>query len=125
MTTPPCTEGIIWTIFRTQINISENQVRFWYFEFIYRIQSNRTKIIIFFIKMESFHKNLIKFNDRDVQNLNKRTLYVSVQLSNERYSSLTLILIIFFMGVSVFELHSKFFRTKIVNFYNEFDRKNK
>lgn len=26
LTTPPCTEGIIWSIFRTRINISEWQV---------------------------------------------------------------------------------------------------
>lgn len=26
LTTPPCTEGIIWSIFRTKINISEWQV---------------------------------------------------------------------------------------------------
>ena len=31
--------------------------------------------------MESFHKNLIKFNDRDVQDLNRRALYVSAQYS--------------------------------------------
>ena len=32
--------------------------------------------------MASFHMNTVKFNDRDVQNLNQRDLYVSVPLMN-------------------------------------------
>ena len=29
LTTPPCTEGVIWTIFTTKINISSYQVLFY------------------------------------------------------------------------------------------------
>jgi hypothetical protein len=39
--------------------------------------------------MKNFHNNLIKFNDRDVQNLNKRDLYVSVPLAKPDFLSTT------------------------------------
>ncbi|RNA10052.1 carbonic anhydrase 4-like [Brachionus plicatilis] len=54
LTTPPCSEGVKWTVFRTKINISEAQ-------------------------MEKFYKNEIDFNNREVQELNNRGLFTNVQ----------------------------------------------
>ena len=41
--------------------------------------------------MENFHKNNIKFNDRDVQTLNNRALYESPQWSNTDSDTVTVI----------------------------------
>ncbi|CAF1087406.1 unnamed protein product [Brachionus calyciflorus] len=62
LTTPPCTEGVKWTIFRTKINISENQIK-------------------------EFYQNQIIFNDRDVQQLYNRTLKISIMNKNESNTS--------------------------------------
>ncbi|CAF0892812.1 unnamed protein product [Brachionus calyciflorus] len=53
LTTPPCTEGVKWNVFRKKINVSEAQ-------------------------MEQFYKNEIEFNSRDVQQLHNRSLTISI-----------------------------------------------
>jgi carbonic anhydrase len=52
LTTPPCTEGIIWTVFRKYISISKSQ-------------------------LDKFHVNEIAVNARVVQNLEGRQVYIS------------------------------------------------
>ncbi|RNA25282.1 carbonic anhydrase 15-like [Brachionus plicatilis] len=67
LTTPPCTEGVKWTVFRTKINISEAQ-------------------------MNQFFKNEIEFNNREVQQLNDRKLFINVpngQLSSTESPDIT------------------------------------
>ncbi|RNA25281.1 Carbonic anhydrase [Brachionus plicatilis] len=60
LTTPPCTEGVKWTVFRTKINISESQ-------------------------MMEFYKNEIDFNHRQAQELNDRILTINVyNFKNEK-----------------------------------------
>ncbi|RNA05907.1 carbonic anhydrase 4-like [Brachionus plicatilis] len=61
LTTPPCTEGIIWTIYRAKINISEAQ-------------------------MEQFYKNEIDFNNREIQELNDRKLFTN-RLNNYAFNN--------------------------------------
>jgi carbonic anhydrase len=53
LTTPPCTEGIIWTIFDIKIKISHKQMTY-------------------------FHKIKMHHNNRGLQNLNHRTIYKSI-----------------------------------------------
>lgn len=53
LTTPPCTEGIIWNVFTSHIDISSEQ-------------------------MESFRKNIVKLNFREPQRLKGRQVYSSV-----------------------------------------------
>lgn len=70
-TTPPCTEGVVWSIFQEKIRISHRQVN-WGGK---RNELNLfiTKIIIYF-KLKVFHKLKLKKNFRDPQPLNGRRL---------------------------------------------------
>ena len=43
--------------------------------------------------MEEFYKNEIEFNNRDIQELNNRTLYISVRNTNNESRNLFLVII--------------------------------
>ena len=56
-------------------------------------------------KMVNFHKNSVRFNDRNAQRLNKRTLYVSPSSSSQyvnertRVAYFNWIMLIFFLPI--------------------------
>lgn len=55
LTTPPCTEGVTWTVFSKPINISANQLK-------------------------NFHFNTLKMNFRETQEINNRQVFSSFSL---------------------------------------------
>lgn len=76
LTTPPCTEGVIWNVYRETIKISIKQVKRNYIIFHFQ----QLIISLYYFKLNNFYKNSIKFNYRPVQNLNSRRLFVNAKL---------------------------------------------
>ena len=70
LTTPPCTEGVSWTIFMDPIPIHPSQAND--FNYLVNIYAGEKR-------------NEILFNSRQIQKLNKRTVYSSVKSSSIRH----------------------------------------
>lgn len=100
LTTPPCTEGVKWTVFRAKINISQAQV------FLNSCFCLKNLVYLFLKKMEQFYKNEIDFNNREIQELNSRELFTNVKLD---YSDT--------QKINVFSKILKFINNLIRNFY--------
>ena len=74
LTTPPCSEGVIWNDFRQTIKLSAQQVALPLFSQC----SILYDLLIFIVfKMQAFYTSSIKFNARPVQPLNGRMVYLS------------------------------------------------
>ncbi len=69
LTTPPCSEGVVWTVFRQYLNISARQLE-----------------IIRGLKLQ--------FNHRSPQSLFKRKVYSSFKANNVEYSTVDFVSII-------------------------------
>lgn len=69
-TTPPCTEGVTWTVFGAKIPISEAQVNF---------KNNLLSYKLNFLKVKVFYESGIDINFREVQPINARVLTSNVK----------------------------------------------
>ncbi len=53
LTTPPCTEGIIWSIFRTKIKISARQVNGCFFKFLFLLIRKSKAIMLSYLSIKN------------------------------------------------------------------------
>ena len=53
LTTPPCTEGIIWSIFRTKIKISARQVNGCFFKFLFIVIRKSKAIMLSYLSIKN------------------------------------------------------------------------
>ncbi len=88
LTTPPCTQGVTWLIFEYKISISQKQVYLFWLLFFGILIVKKYLYFLLNLKMESFYKNAIKLNYREVQSLGSRKLYIS-KSNSEHVSFLT------------------------------------
>ena len=72
LTTPPCTQGIFWTVFEKPIKLSSRQVYL-----TINTHYHRLNLTFFPIKLKVMQQNSIRKNFRYPQKLNKRIIHTT------------------------------------------------
>lgn len=76
LTTPPCTDGVIWTVWKETLKITPEQVYFFSYSFL-RLDFLLEKKYFFF-KLHLLRENQVsELNFRSVQSLNSRRIFKS------------------------------------------------